>query len=715
MLAKRKEAEIYYCFIDFETFSEEDLKKVGSWLYAEHPSTGINCIGFADSRIPPNLFLVTRGCREQLEMNRLRKMAADPRCMFVSHGVFDQAIWKLMVRRYGMPEVPFSRWIDTVALAYRYGLPGSLKYAAKLLNLKEQKDDEGQKNMLMLARPRRSSKKNPDRFWTPETKPDDFEKLYQYNLQDLRTLIGLFKALPPLSQKERRIWEIDQRINQQGLYVDLDVCRKAKRYVDVEKVKINKAFREIVGNISPRSHKKMKPWFHAQGYEVPNVRKVTLGALLHDKNLDPKVEKAIILMGKANKTSVSKYTAAINRSKANGLVREMFAYFGAHTGRWAARGIQLHNLPRPIDGYTSDLIIDFLMNYDRQTFGFYYSDINKALSVALRGMIIPKPGQRLFVADFSQMENRIVAWLAGVDWKLESFKKGIDPYKLIAATIYNVKYENVTDEQRFVGKVAELALQYCGGIRAFANMAKTYGLDLRPVYDVLIKNATEDEIDNAEFCYMLYLKAHKKSGELEKPVSEEVGYAANIIKQRWRKAHPEVAGFYADGKLHKGYWQNLESAACKAVLTGKRQTVNPGRSEVTFFVSKVGGIKMLGCRLPSNRNIFYPLPKVAVTKRGKRTLSYWNKEKKRTSTYGGKLCENITQAVQRDLLVDAMIRLEDHYPVNLHVHDELISSVPMTKGDIIHFENLMKKAEPWTDGIPIDAKGFECLRYRKAA
>jgi len=705
----------YYCYIDFETFSEADLKKIGSWLYSEHPTTGINCIAFWDSRAPlPRL--VQRDMQQLDQLKELRRMAEDPNCVFVSHGGFDQAIWlNVMVKRHGFPAVTFKRWIDTVAVVYRHGLPGSLKYAAKLLNLDEQKDVEGQKNMLRLARPRRASKKNPDKFWTPETKPEEFKLLYKYNIQDVRTLKAVHEALPALSKKERRIWEIDQRINQEGLFIDLPLCVKARDFSEIAIGKMRRRFKELVGDISPRSRPKMLAWFKSQGFDIPNTKKTTLATLLTDPELDEDVETVIKLMESLNKTSVSKYQAAINRSRGDGLVREIAAYFGAHTGRWAARGIQLHNLPRPI--FSSDLVCEFINDFDYKTFSMMYSDVSKALSVGLRGIILPKFGQRLFVADFSQMENRIVAWLAGIEWKLQAFRDGVDPYKLIASTIYNVAVEDVTDEQRFVGKAAELSLQYCGGINAFAKMCKAYGLDLKPVYDILIRNATDKELASAEFCYLLYLKAHEKSGELEKPVSIEVAYAANIIKDRWRAAHPEIAGTRDEyGQVDvNGYWRDLEDAACDAVQTNERRVVNAGRSEITFFISKVGGIKMLGCRLPSNRNIFYPLPRVDVTKKGKRTLSYWNKEKGRVSTYGGKLCENITQAVQRDLLVDAMIRLEEVYPVCLHVHDELISSVPITSGNILEFEKLMKQAEPWTEGIPIDAKGFECMRYRKAA
>lgn len=704
--------KVKYCYLDFETFSEADLKAVGAWLYAEHPTTGINCIGFWDSEKPlPRL--VQRDFRQIDQLKELMTMALDPSYKFVAHNAgFEQAIWKaIMVKRYGLPELPIDRWIDTMALAYRHGLPGSLKYAAKLLNLPELKDEEGQKTMLRLAKPRRASKANPDRFWTPATKAKEFALLYKYCTQDIRTTKALHEALPDLSKKERRIWEIDQRINQQGLYVDLELCHKAKELYDIETEKMLKEFRGLTGGIGPKQRVKMLDWFKKQGYDVPNTKKTTLSTLLHRKDLDETVERVITLMELSNKTSNSKYTAAINRSRGDGLVREIAAYFGAHTGRWAARGIQLHNLPRP--AFSSDLVVKTIKNYDHTTFRFCYEDVTKALSIALRGMIIPKPGQRLFVADFSQMENRIVAWLSGAEWKLELFRRGVDPYKLIAATIYGVDVENVTDDQRFVGKVAELSLQYCGGINAFAKMCKAYGLDLTPVYWTLIKNATERELESAEFCYLLYLKSHEQSGELEKPVSQEVAYAANIIKDRWRRAHPEIAGNREEEIA--GYWNDLEAAAVDAVLTRQRQTVNAGRSEVVFFMAKVGKINALACRLPSGRNIFYPLPKVAITKRGKRTLSYWNKEKKRTTTYGGKLCENITQAVQRDLLVDAMIRLEEKYPVMLHVHDELISSVELGNFDHQEFEDLMKAAEPWTDGIPIDAKGFECLRYRKAA
>lgn len=324
--------------------------------------------------------------------------------------------------------------------------------------------------------------------------------------------------------------------------------------------------------------------------------------------------------------------------------------------------------------------------------------LSDALSTATRGMIIPPPGHRFLVGDFAQMEARCMAWGCGNRARLKDFASGVDPYKKIAAIVYDKLVSEVTKDERFVGKVNELMYQYQGGIGGGYKMSKSYGISFRPLYEKTIQAATTEQIDSAEFCTFLYLKKHKESGSLEKPCDRETAYTINILKDRWRAANPEVVQ----------YWKDLENAAILAVQSGKPCEAGSAQGRVTFFTHK----QFLFCKLPSGRRIAWLYPKVSEGDRGKLTLLFLG-DKGWETTYGGKLAENIVQAIQRDLLRDSMIRLENKYPVCMHVHDELVSAVPIGFGSIEEFLEIMQVLEPWAFGIPMQAEGFECMRYRK--
>lgn len=334
--------------------------------------------------------------------------------------------------------------------------------------------------------------------------------------------------------------------------------------------------------------------------------------------------------------------------------------------------------------------------------------VNAALSTGLRGMIWSPPDKKLFVADFAQFENRTAAWLAGCEWKLENYRNGVDPYKIAAASLFGVKPEDVDDDQRFVGKVGELSLQYQGGIKAYAKMGKQYGLDLMKVYKPIIRSSSHEERDYGDFCYRMYLKSHAKSKDkLEKPVSKQVGIVADIIKERWRNKHPEITET----------WQQYQDAALNAALseTGKSYFAGEGKARIEYFCHSIYNKKFLVCKLPDGTPLFYFRPAVDQKgKRGKLRLSYRGR-KGRESTYGGKQFENVTQAVQRNALRDAMINLDDEFDIYLHVHDEVVAAVPLHYGieEMERYIHLLCRRREWNEEIPIEAKGFICQRYRK--
>lgn len=688
--------------VDFETRSAADLKRVGAWLYAEHPSTSIMCMSFAvDDEDPICLpMIATPGTYNPywvFSMARVKQWAHNPDVLFVAHNAaFEQAFWKThMVGKYGFPELPPNRWIDTMAKCAAHALPMSLEGAAKALQLSEQKDMVGSKAMLKLCKPKKDGT-----FWEYHECPEDFEAMFSYCNQDVIVERKLDHMLADLNPVEQKVWVIDQRMNQQGIYIDRPTVSMAIGLAEEFKDRTKASFKDITG-LNPGQRAAVGDWLFLEGCDIPNTKSSTTRGVIADDKVDDRIRQALTLMGEANKNSIAKYRTMLQRSREDGLMREILAYHAAITGRFGGRGVQIQNLPRP----TMDIeAIIHTMRFGYESFSLIYPAVAAALSCALRGMIVAPTGKKMMVADLSQMEARVLAWLAGEQGVLDVFRAGTDLYCYQATQFYGREITKADKDERQVGKVGVLAFGYQGGIGALDNMAKAYGLDISRVAASIINSATPDEVESAEFCYMLYMKNWVSE---EKPTDRTSALAADILKQRWRRSNPAIVR----------YWNRLEDAAIEAVITpgGKfvvRAEEHDGHTyappEVVFFMNGI----FLQCQLPCKRVISYPYPKVTQGEKGKMTLSYHTPEKGRVTTYGGKLAENLTQAVQRDLLVYALIRLESKYPVAFHVHDEVISYVDMD-ASLSDFESILKMVPRWAEGIPIDAKGWEGFRYGK--
>lgn len=686
---------VKFVHLDFETRSRADLRKCGATLYAEHDSTEVMCIVFAEDDDPPVLITENDLRHWTPACERLKRLAQDPSVIFVAHNAaFEQAIWRaIMVKRWGMPVLGIPRWKCTMAKAYAAGLPGSLEDAGKVMRLPIQKDVEGRAIMLRLAKPRR----NGD-FWYYEDDPATFERLYDYCKGDVLSERMLDKRIRDLLPLEQMMWQIDQRMNQQGLHVDLTMVERAIELSAIHKTAVKKECNDITGGIAPTQRKLLLSWLQRAGIAVGNTRKATVKMLMDSGKLPEDIREALRLVGEANKTSVAKYTKMLAMSAVVsigvGLMRDQLQFHAAHTGRWGGRGAQIQNLPRPwMDVKTCAKSIKSL---GYESFSLLYDDVLGALSSTLRGAIIASPGKRLLVADLSQMESRVIAWLAGQQNVLDLYERGEDLYCKAASDIFGYHVPAPVDGEHYefkmerqVGKVAVLALGYGGGINAFAKMCEAYDIDLMPVFFPLWGSATQKEKDNAQRAYEFYIKRAKE------PVNKRIAFVADLIKQRWR---------IANGRIAK-YWYETEQCIIKAIETKK--PVQCGK--VTWFTSDI----FLYCKLPSGRFMSYPYPKITETKGGKKSISYHSARYNRITTYGGKLVENITQAVQRDILRDAIIRLEEKYPVAFHIHDEVVAEVAMGEGSLEEFVNIMKFKPSWAFGIPIDAKGWESRRYGK--
>lgn len=651
---------------DFETRSAVDIKKSGADVYARHPSTDFLCLGYQ----------FDDGPRTFIKRNApLPKEVRDHIICggrIVGHNVpFELAIWNhVCVHKYAWPCIDLEQAECTMAMAYAMGLPGSLEKAAAAMGITEQKDLAGSRVMQQLSRPREILPDGTIIWWEETDVPEKFEILYKYCLQDVAVEHELYTRLLKLSDRERQIWLMDQRINQRGIQIDLENAARAMKIVDSEKKRLDEAMRKVTKDqvVSCSAVKQLTDWVNNQGITLESVAKADLTAAL-EKEIPEDVRAALSYRQEAAKSSTAKLEAMRLRACTDGRVRGIHQYHGAGTGRWAGRGIQTQNFPRPqiVETEQVEEIFECIKKGSPREIDMFYGPPMTIISDLLRSFIVAAPGKKFIAGDFSSIESRVLAWLAGGEKKLQIFRTHGKIYEHEAAGIYRIHMDDVDEDQRQTGKVAELSLGFQGGKGAFQQMAKNYSLK----------------------------------------VSDEF---AEQIKNTWRANNPEIVQ----------YWYALESAAIAAVQNpGRKFKAGAKGREVTYL--KNGSF--LFCQLPSGRAICYPYPKVEqiVTPWGaaKEGLTYMSEDAlthkwERQKAYGGLLCENNAQGVARDILADAMIRLENNnYLIAMHIHDEDVCEVDKHFGSVKEFETIMAQVPTWAEGLPIAVKGWEGMRFRK--
>ncbi len=571
---------------------------------------------------------------------------------------------------------------------------------------------KGYRIMLQLSQPRTIAVDGTPVFWSKAEVPEKFEHLYSYCKQDVEVERALCKRLMRLSPTEQKLWELDFRINRRGVYVDTLAARTAIQLVESEQKRLNDKIREVTANAVSMCTAvgQLSDWLKSKGVEVPSVAKADVVDMLSLPNLPQDCREALLLRQEAAKTSTAKLQAMMLGSSAGGRMRGLFQYHGASTGRWAGRRVQLQNLPRPkLKQAAIDRIFKHLEGpYDQQVRAALIkleAPPMSAISDCIRGFLRARPGHDFIACDFSAIEARVIAWLAGQEEPLIVFRGDGKIYELTAAGIYGCKLEDITkdDPRRQVGKVAVLALGYQGGVGAMQTMARTYGVKLEPTFDSLWARATPDHKRVAKFIWDL--NGHKHD------ITQKEFVASDLIKQYWREANPRIVG----------YWGELNTAAIMAVQQpGTKVSAGAAGRQITY----VKNGSFLWCRLPSGRVICYPYPQVERLQafpgsEPKPTLTYmtvdsYTKKWQRRKSYGGLLAENVTQAVARDLLSEAMVRLEDkNYPIVMHVHDESVSEVLKGFGSVEEVEAIMSVVPGWAAGLPIAAEGWREERFRK--
>lgn len=651
-------------FIDFETYSSVNLRDCGAYPYMASPD------------FSPLIMTYRYGVDGQTKIAQgeaeikwaLRGLNEREHVTFVAHNAnFERLVLSRIFDYAPGTFIPPERFIDTMAMGRSLGFPGSLADLSRALHV-EEKDSAGTALIQMFCVP----SKKTGRAATPEERPEEWAAFCRYAIQDVDTMVEVYTALTTryggFPKGEREVWNADQRINDRGILVDAEL---AVRCMDIAAVVKDLHLRHmgvISGLANPNSTAQVLAWvnrrlveagvmdgqndipvFKDTGAPLKSVDKASVAYLLSRTDLPRDVRTFLEERTASNAASVAKFKAMTNRLGVGNRVRGTIQYFGAHTGRWAGRGVQLQNLPSVTAGgdEATQAFVDRVMNEPAENFSI------SELKPLIRGALMAPAGQTLTVCDYSAIEARVLAWLAGEEWVLEAFRAGRDIYIETAARMFHVPYDEARPLRK-KGKVAVLALGYGGGINALKAMG-----------------------------------AEGTDAELEE------------IKQTYRAANPRIAKFWADMD---------RAMRNRSGRVGEYITVHP----------KANGLVTI--KLPSGRELFYH-------KLHFRTVSKFDKEVEALHfldpkshravipTYGGRLTENVTQAVARDVLAHALVNLDkENVPVVAHVHDEVIAEGGVT---VERMKELMGAgvgnplAPPWSEGLPLAAEGYYCARYRK--
>lgn len=690
-------------WLDTETYSECDLLKHGTARYAEDPSTEITVAQWAIDDGQPHV--------EDIALNgepsgTLQALLADPDVIVAAHNVFFD---RTILRHCWGIDVPVERWYDVMVQALTHGLPGALGKIGPVMGLPDdqQKDKRGRELIQLFCKPRPKGHKL--RRATRETHPVEWAEFLEYSRQDITAMRAVSKAMPtwnynretPNGRRNTRIWQIDQRINDRGILIDLDLAHAAIKATDQEKGRLKQEMVEATdGHVTNASRRdQLLGYILAEhGVLLPDMRADTLRRRMEDPELPEAVKLLLSIRLEATKTSTAKYKAMVDTVCADGRIKGTMQFAGAQrTGRFAHRMVQPGNMKRPdMPGWEIELGIEALKHGTQR---FLVDDVMNLCSNAVRGAIVAPAGKKLDVADLSNIEGRFLAFLAGEEWKLQAFRdydagKGPDLYVAAYARSFNVEHKTVDKTQRQIGKVQELGLGYQGGVAAFLTFAAVYNMDLQVLADAVWATASAEALTDAQGWWRWAEKKDRTLG-----LSMEVYVACQVLVSAWREAHPATV------KL----WNDANEQVKLAIE-------NPG---VTFHVGEHVKVQRDGawlrCRLPSGRYLCYLQPKVDGDGISYMGVDQYTRQWKRIRTYGGKLVENWTQGGALDVLTENMEQAESEgYEIVLDVHDELVTETPDTPDFTSdRLAAIMATVPRWAPGLPLAAAGFETDRYKK--
>jgi len=685
-----------YLVMDFESRSPVDIRAYSTVRYASHPETDILCIGLKWNDRPATALAPNRGkwVLDGTERPIELMHAIEHNIPIVVHNLsFEKRMYyHICVKRWGWPEVPDHLWHDTAAICRYYAVPAKLVEAAKALGLDAQKDMEGNRIMLQLAKPRKPRKKEvndwlktnpstdnmPTLWWEDQAKLD---RVVEYCQQDLVTQEELYLRLGPLPPQREAEWRFDDMVNERGVPVDWGGLVTAMDLIDKSMAEYNNELRRITATPAfpdgvvqaVTQRKKVLDFCDLMGWAMVSTNKESVEDALANPKLPERVRQVLQIVQAAGKSSLGKVETMIDLTDDDSRIRDSLAWHGAATGRKAGRGMQPQNFPRDVlDEKEADVFHDMLRSLDPFRDAGHLAEslstsVPDLVSSALRSFICAEPGKKLFVSDFSNIETRNLAWVANCKLLNEAFSTGKCPYRQFASRVYNIRPDDIAkgSQERQLGKVAVLGLGYGMGHQKFRDTAGA------PPYNIELP---EDR-------------------------------AKEIVKL-YRETYPEVPTF----------WRACEDAFTKAI--NEKSSVPVGR--ITFGATAEWGWIVL----PSGRAIWMREPRINRVadrwREGKTRLeiSYMGIDSKtkqwvRRSTYGGSLVESICQAIAADLLQEAMHRMEANgYPVILSVHDEVIIEASEHLS-VDRFHELMRVRPVWAHDLPVECESHASRRYGK--
>jgi len=644
--------------IDFETFSEADLPSVGALRYAEDASTEALILGFRIDRSAPviGVDLTKKGYERKLEPLFNAIQAGEK--VIAHNSQFERAVWEKSKTCRHWPRVKPGQWDCTSARASALSLPSSLALSSYSLGLPVSKDTNGKALIMKFSKPQRDG----SRIRSGDD-PEAFTQFIQYCEQDVVVEEALDDVLPMLNGRERRIFQLDYKINNAGIPLDIALIRKAIEFVQETSRELNRAARKITGGINPTQRDKLLSWLDENGAPLDTLQAAEVERAIANPRTPENVRKLLAMRIEASRAGVKKLQTMLNCASADGRVRGAFWYHSASTGRWGSQRVQFHNLAKPDPAYPQDEVLDLL---ERDGLDLMYDRPLTAVSKSIRGFIRAPEGRKLLIADYSAVEAVALAWLAGEEWLVTLFRKKGDAYKAMASNIFGIPVSEIDDSQRFFGKQTVLGAGYSMWVPKFMMTCAKFGVK----------------------------------------VSEELATKA-------------ITGYRTSVPNIVRCWKLVENAALQAVLTGRLVKLYDGR--LLFQVETLSnGFDVLFITLPSGRRLAYPQPRVENKEKwGKmvptlifKTMyrSLWVDEE----TYGGKLVENIIQGMCRDMLAQGMLNADaEGLDVVLHVHDEVGSEIDEGAYGVEEFEALVCKQPGWAKGLPLSAKGQVLDRYAK--
>jgi DNA polymerase len=646
--------------IDIETFSDIDLGKCGVYRYAESPSFDI--LLFSYSIDDGQIKLIDLAGGEKLPEEIIKALMDASIIKTAFNANFERVCLMKYLCRVLCKEVYLhpGSWRCSEVQAAMLGLPLHLEGVAQVLQLEEQKMSEGKALIRYFCMPCKPTSANGGRTRNlPSDAPEKWELFKAYNIRDVEVELSTRKKLEkyPIPETEHDLYVLDQKINDRGFQADMNFVMQAITCDRQFSVAATEKAYELTGLENPNSVAQLKDWLAGRGVEVESLSKKNVQELVGETKGE--VKEALKLRLLMAKTSVRKYEALERAVCSDGRVHGLLQFYGANrTGRWAGRLVQVQNLPQ---NHLEDLKLarDLVKEGRFEDIELLFGNIPGVLSELIRTAFVPKEGHRFIVADFSAIEARVISWLAGEKWRLEVFASHGKIYEAAASMMFHVPIEEVTKGSplRQKGKISELACGYGGGVGALKAMG------------ALEMGVEEDELQG--------------------------------LIDNWRTANPRIVNF----------WWEVDKAAITAV---KERTKT--RTHGIIFTYQSG---MLFVTLPSGRNLVYVKPKLMLNKFGREGLTYEGigatKKWERIETYGPKIVENIVQATSRDLLADAMLRLDRAgFAIVAHVHDEVICEVPEGESSVEEICSFMSKGPKWAQGLPLTADGYECEFYQKS-